>query len=198
MQKNRDVLDIGSLFCHLSIALKIFGHKVSGVDTKKFIDVAKDRSNNFGLLLKECNLSYGNIPFKDNSFDLVLFTEILEHLNFHPKKIFKEFFRILKSGGKVVITTPNLLRFNNRIKFIIGKSIHPHITEEYTDGTHYREYSFKELTHLAQEANLNLYSVKYADFNYPNNNKLVKILNKMVGFLLPSLRGNIVLVLKKN
>lgn len=45
------------------------------------------------------------LPFEDNSFDTVIITEILEHLN-HPKKVLKEAKRVLKDGGLAVITVP--------------------------------------------------------------------------------------------
>jgi SAM-dependent methyltransferase len=46
-----------------------------------------------------------NIPVKDNSFDYILSTQVLEHLEF-PDKAFKECNRILKKGGKLLMTAP--------------------------------------------------------------------------------------------
>ncbi|MCK4918255.1 MAG: class I SAM-dependent methyltransferase [Candidatus Pacebacteria bacterium] len=45
------------------------------------------------------------IPAKDNSFDALMCTEVLEHLP-KPIKAIKEFSRIIKSGGKLIITAP--------------------------------------------------------------------------------------------
>jgi len=45
------------------------------------------------------------IPEKDASFDYVLCTQVLEHLEF-PEKAFAEFGRLLKIGGKLILTAP--------------------------------------------------------------------------------------------
>ncbi len=45
------------------------------------------------------------IPVKDASFDFVLCTEVLEHVS-EPIKAIKEMARILKSGGRILLTAP--------------------------------------------------------------------------------------------
>lgn len=48
-----------------------------------------------------------NIPTDDNSFDVVLMTEVLEHLK-TPELVIKECYRVLKPSGKMIITVPFL------------------------------------------------------------------------------------------
>ena len=45
------------------------------------------------------------LPFEDNFFDTVILGEILEHLT-HPEKVLQEARRLLKEGGKAIITIP--------------------------------------------------------------------------------------------
>ncbi len=45
------------------------------------------------------------IPVESESFDAILCTQVLEHLEF-PEKAFMEFRRILKKGGKLLLTAP--------------------------------------------------------------------------------------------
>lgn len=47
------------------------------------------------------------LPFAENTFDTIIFCEILEHLN-NPEAALLEIFRILKPSGKVIITVPFL------------------------------------------------------------------------------------------
>ncbi len=47
------------------------------------------------------------MPFADNAFDTVIFCEILEHLE-RPEAAFLEISRILKPGGKLIMTMPFL------------------------------------------------------------------------------------------
>lgn len=42
----------------------------------------------------------------DNSCDLVVSTEVIEHLE-NPRAVFREFFRVLKPSGLLILTTPN-------------------------------------------------------------------------------------------
>jgi predicted SAM-dependent methyltransferase len=51
-----------------------------------------------------------NLPFDDNSVDEILASHIIEHFNFHEGfKAIKEWYRVLKEGGKLVIECPDLL-----------------------------------------------------------------------------------------
>lgn len=47
-----------------------------------------------------------NLPFVDESFETVVATEILEHLE-HPKKTVAEIRRVLKDGGRAVMSVPH-------------------------------------------------------------------------------------------
>lgn len=47
-----------------------------------------------------------SLPFLDNSFDIVISSEMIEHTP-NPENVIFELIRILKPGGYIVITTPN-------------------------------------------------------------------------------------------
>lgn len=47
-----------------------------------------------------------SLPFKDETFDIVLCTEVIEHVE-SPSRAIKELFRVTKTGGYIVLTTPN-------------------------------------------------------------------------------------------
>lgn len=47
-----------------------------------------------------------NMPFKDEKFDNVIAGEIVEHLE-NPCKFYREAYRVLKSKGRLIISTPN-------------------------------------------------------------------------------------------
>ena len=46
------------------------------------------------------------LPFADGHFDLLVSIDVHEHLH-HPERLAAEFFRVLKPGGRAVVTTPN-------------------------------------------------------------------------------------------
>ncbi|MGB9680637.1 MAG: class I SAM-dependent methyltransferase, partial [Minisyncoccia bacterium] len=47
-----------------------------------------------------------NIPYQDNSFDIILMEDVLEHVH-DPKKVIQECYRVLKLGGKLIIKFPS-------------------------------------------------------------------------------------------
>lgn len=56
-----------------------------------------------------------NFPYEDNLFDIVCCIEVIEHIEdqFH---LIRELYRITKPDGKVIVTTPNVLNINSRIR----------------------------------------------------------------------------------
>ena len=46
------------------------------------------------------------ISVASNSFDLIISTEVIEHLE-NPRAVFRDFHRMLRPGGQLIVTTPN-------------------------------------------------------------------------------------------
>ncbi len=96
----------------------------------------KKKSDDKGMNMSPFLAFAQSIPLKDNSVDAVICTEVVEHM---PKReeAFAEFARVLKPGGKVVITFPNegLRRYVYPIAkaFGINTDVEEHVTLfEYT------------------------------------------------------------------
>lgn len=61
--------------------------------------------------------SSSHLPFKDESFNLAVHENVIEHLNHNEQKAtIKEISRILKQNGKLIISTPNKNLYNIAIK----------------------------------------------------------------------------------
>ncbi|MEO0793547.1 MAG: class I SAM-dependent methyltransferase [Verrucomicrobiota bacterium] len=62
---------------------------------------------------KTANLNTEDLPFPDNTFDLVTCTEAFEHIeNYH--RVVREVQRILKPGGIFFVSVPNMLSLRSR------------------------------------------------------------------------------------
>lgn len=96
------------------------------------------------------NVERERFPYRDGSFDLVLFCEIIEHLTMDPVHPLVQINRILRDGGHMVITTPNVLRHDNLRKLIMGKNVHDHYSGYGPYGRHNREYTPAELRDLVE------------------------------------------------
>lgn len=90
------------------------------------------------------------LPFKENSFDLILLNEVFEHLRINPIFTVKEIARVLSKEGCLILSTPSPFSFSRFQRFLQGKNYFD-IYKEYSklDSAghmgHIREYSKKEL-----------------------------------------------------
>ncbi len=196
-QANANFLDIGSLFAYLCLGAKIIGYNSFGVDLDKYVQKFSPRFKKWGIDNRAANLAVDKLPFSDDKFNLIVASEVLEHFDFHPLIFFQEIKRVLKPGGRVIITTPNLVRLNNVFKILAGRSINWDINEEYWDGVHRREFTAQELRQLANRAGLQEEKMEYYNFNYPNLPFLVKIINAGSAWIFPHRQGNLIITLRK-
>ena len=89
---------------------------VYGIDIDQTI--LREAENN-GIKGIKANLNIDKLPFDDEYFDLVILSEVIEHL-LNPDNALEEAYRVLKSGGVFVVTTPNLSSWMNRIYLLLG------------------------------------------------------------------------------
>jgi 2-polyprenyl-3-methyl-5-hydroxy-6-metoxy-1,4-benzoquinol methylase len=105
-----DVLDVGCSQGIASILLAREGHRVVGIDREhEAIRAARDRLDQEEAQVRErveFRLGEGRaVGFADGSFDAVLLGEVLEH-QLDPGKLLDEARRVLRPGGRIVVTTP--------------------------------------------------------------------------------------------
>src|SRR3989442_3858259 len=58
------------------------------------------------------------LPFADRSFDYVTCLEGLEHIE-NPQQAMREFSRLLRPGGHLIVSVPNILNIEERLKWLI-------------------------------------------------------------------------------
>ena len=98
------------------------------------------------------NVERDRFPFEEHAFDVVLFCEVIEHLLMDPMAALREINRVLRPGGRLVLTTPNVNRLENVISLIAGANIYDPYSGHGPYGRHNREYNGHELTRLLEFA----------------------------------------------
>lgn len=104
--------------------------------------------------------SADSIPLRDGSMDLVISQSVLEHLK-TPDRAFREVARVLTSGGRWLILTPNFYDYASLIAWVIPDRFHAAIVQrtegrapEDTFPTYYKANTPAELRRLARDAGL--------------------------------------------
>jgi ubiquinone/menaquinone biosynthesis C-methylase UbiE len=105
------ILDLGAGSGGVSIALaNVENNRVVALDVVINEDLATLRRR---VPLSQVIATADRLPFRSQSFDVVLCLETIEHLR-EARTAARECIRILRSGGQVMITTPARLRFLTR------------------------------------------------------------------------------------
>ena len=147
VEKNDLILDFGC-------GSKSYLLDLSKSKIKFGVGIDYDAKNNIKDNIEYRKYKYnGRLPFKDKSFDKVFMLAVLEHINEDEVlKLFNEFKRILKSDGKIVLTTPTppskyFLEFlAYRLKVISREEI----------ADHKKYYNKLDLKDLCQKTGLKL------------------------------------------
>ena len=102
-------LDIGCATGALLLRLRERGWRVTGVEISPSAGYARDKR---GLDVYSLPLEENRFP--PESFDLILSSHLIEHLN-EPAAFVRETCRLLRPGGRFLITTPNIAGFQARL-----------------------------------------------------------------------------------
>lgn len=105
------VLDLGCGHGDYSRRLQEIGFEVVAGD----IDISRFRYRG-EIDFRMCDITKP-LPFPDSCCDYVLLMEVIEHLR-NPYSVLSEINRILRSDGKLIISTPNILNLKSRLRFL--------------------------------------------------------------------------------
>jgi SAM-dependent methyltransferase len=132
---------------------------------KKICGIDLDPRVIYNPFLDEGKVADANqIPYPNDSFDLVFSDNVMEHLD-EPLLIFNEVKRVLKPGGKFLIKTPNKYHYVPTISRLTPHSFHQYVNkmrgreEDDTFPTFYNANSKKDVSKLAKDSGLYIESL---------------------------------------
>jgi SAM-dependent methyltransferase len=201
-EKSR-VLDIGCYPLHLFNALKRepFCFNVSGI--------ASNHEPVHEETIVQLNIEKDKLPFKSDLFDLVVMTELIEHLTINPAVYLSEVKRVMKKGGLLILTTPNAAHLKNRAKAVMGKSpsfpleqlINTYAEDDSIYHRHNREFTMEELKEIVQRSMLYVKRYRYESFYTPFREgkkfDVIKTIGYAITQLIPQTKDSLLVVATK-
>ena len=154
------VLDAGCGFGRHSLEFISRGARVYSMD----MDMDSLRKTRFSLTEMKKHVRGGNIqylvhsgdalnlPFKDESFDRIICSEVMEHVR-DDNLACRELTRVLKKNGRIAITVPT----------VFSEQIYDLLTYEYytSPGGHIRRYFPGELAAIMKNSGLVIYGIGF-------------------------------------
>lgn len=106
------LLDVPAGHGALAVRLKDLGYEVLACDLYPQIFDA------IGIEIKAGDLD-GRLPYDDQTFDFIVCIEGLEHIE-NPANAIREFSRLLKPAGTLVVSLPNIMNVEERLKWLFA------------------------------------------------------------------------------
>ncbi|MEE4174541.1 MAG: class I SAM-dependent methyltransferase [Xanthomonadales bacterium] len=182
------ILDVGAAPLVTTAALQASGFDVCAIDLdpERFQAVIE----NLGLDVRRCDIETEALPVADGSMDAVVFNELFEHLRIDPIFTLGEVLRVLRPGGVLLLSTPNLRSFRGLRNLLLKDQGHA------VSGGIYRQY--EKLHSLGHMGHVREYTVtETCDFLHRVGFDITAIIYRggygrgavgMAERLLPSLR----------
>jgi len=157
IRRNHTCLDAGCGEGFGANTLSNFAKKVIAIDAnKKAIAHAKKKYSVPNLIFKSADVT--NLPFKENTFDFIISSQVIEHIK-NEKKYLSELKRVLKKTGTLIISTPNrIYRLNPG--------------QKPWNRFHIREYSQKQLNNALKN---HFESINFYGVDEPNQTKNLEL-----------------------
>lgn len=205
---NRHILEIGSFLGPVSISLKKLGYNVSALDIPEFYKSSSLRAlyEKYEIPFSGVNLRHYKLPYETNSLDMVIVCETIEHLNFNPLPVLKEINRVLKNDGYIYIGMPNQSNIHNRIRLLLGKSIHNPIEDFFRQldrndnmivGLHWKEYTLIETMQMIEKMGFDTIVKYYFRESEHTRTSLLKRTLKEIVYSYPPFRPYQVVIGRK-
>lgn len=184
----KELLELGAAYHHLTPAFARFRGwtDITCTDlwegdarTRRTIE-SRDGAFSLEVDVDNFDVETGPYPYEDSRFDVVVCCEILEHLSHDPMHMLREIHRILKPGGALLLTTPNLASAKSFAYVLQGQS--PYVWGQYPVGgratdRHNREYTALEVRKLVELGGFRVESLATAFSWWPVDPKVFEMLD---------------------
>ena len=148
---HKKVLDVGCAYGTTSFILKRAKMNVTALDPMPELH-SKELFEEEDIKFLNKNIETDQIH---RTYDLIVFTDVVEHLNYNPLPVMKKLYNLLETGGEIILTTPskeNDFLCEGRYGDLVNWRQIPHFTEYKFEDAHHHTYYLWELRDLLEEA----------------------------------------------
>jgi ubiquinone/menaquinone biosynthesis C-methylase UbiE len=164
MKHQSKMLEIGCGRGEMLQNFKELGLKVQGIDlSPKAPEFQKD------IDIKVGNVEEENLPYEDNSFDIIYSKSVLEHF-YYPERYIKEAYRVLKPNGLILTLVPDW-ESNYKIYF-----------DDYTHRTPFTTISLNDILKIHNFKDVHVYKFRQLPllWKYPLLNYFSAIISPFI------------------
>ena len=130
--------------------------------------------------IRNVDVERRQLPFDDGSVNVVLCCELIEHLREDPLHMLVEIHRVLKWGGLLILTTPNIASARS-VEAVLG-GVTPYIYGQYNRRSpadrHAREYTPQDVRIAMESAGFQVAKMVTRDIWHPANEALLAQLDR--------------------
>lgn len=183
LQKGSSILEIGCGEGILLNELKREGFNVSGIEPS---ETATQRARVKGL-----DIYQGYFPHEavaDKTYDLIIMSHVLEHLN-DPHEVLSNINRTLRKDGMLLLVQTN---FKGLIPRLQANRWYAWVPEQ-----HFWHFTPKGVMNLVRQHEMVLVETKYYPLVHPNSRLHTIIQAAQIGYLIPSINDQFHIILRK-
>lgn len=134
------------------------------------------------------------LPFESDFFDIVITGEIIEHI-FDTDFFLEEIFRVLKPGGKLLISTPNIASLGRRLLLLFGANPIIELSPNEANSVgHIRYFTCRTLEKILEKHGFKTISFQSDCIIFSRNGKLK---SAILAKVFPKLGSSIICLAKK-
>ncbi|MCL5985047.1 MAG: class I SAM-dependent methyltransferase [Actinobacteria bacterium] len=175
------VLDVGCGDGTISRIVQDAGNDVYAIDiSETAVQLAKAKGINAIRIDLE---NEDKLPFEDDFFDVAIMAEIIEHF-FDTDYFLAKIKRVLKNGGHIVLTTPNLASLGRRLLLLWGRDPLTEVRIEDNSAGHVRYFTKETLFQILKANNFKIVNFYSDVVNFDNSGRIYSI---MLARLIPTL-----------
>lgn len=141
------LLDVGCGDGSLGLILRGKARLAVGVDGQRQAGLdARSR----GLRVQCADINAGHLPYRTGAFDAAVCLDVIEHV-LDPRHLVRELARVIRPGGTLVLTTPNIRYYGFIVTLIRGRFPPTSGVLEPYHGGHLHYFTFADVRGLLEE-----------------------------------------------